>query len=443
VTTPPANPPGSDLAIAWTADRVFDGHRVLEDHAVVVMGGSVTRLVPRATLPPGMPVYREPGTTILPGLVDTHIHLMGWELPLFLAYGVTTVRDTGNDLAWILDQRRRATTPQGRPRILCLGPILDGARPNHPLVSRSCVDSEGVISAVRNLASVEVDGVKLYVGFPTELLPLAVRESHAAALKVSKHCLADGVLIAGRAGVDEFFHLDGILADVWPDHPPGWLSIWGLPGMHGTLDAQQRVADEIARLQMVSTPTLAYWDSQWRIRSPGRSSEEDSPQVPLQLVDWQGTAARNQADADQWRRALEAALRFTGFLLERGVSTLAGTDVPCGALPAGLSLWREMSLLVESGMPTIGALQSATSAAGAFLGQPQLGWLGPGSAADLVVVRGNPTERVPQVPELVAVLCAGVLYHPAELLKAARQGSEEIMADPWAGQFKKHREAAR
>ncbi len=435
-------PPGPDQGFAWVADRVFDGQRVLEDHAVVVVAGVVASLVPRSALPTDLPIYGEPGTTILPGLIDTHVHLMGWQLPLFLAYGVTTVRDTGNDLAWILEQRRRASVEQGAPRILCLGPILDGARPNHPLVSRSCVDDEGVVSAIRELAGAKVDGIKLYAGVPTDLLPLAVQEGHAAGLKVAKHCLADGVLVAGRAGVDEFFHLDGILADVWPDHPPGWLSIWGLPGMRDTLDAQQRVADEIARLQIVSTPTLAYWDSQWRIRSPGRSATDDSPQVPPQLVAWQGTAVRNQADADQWRRALGAAQRFTGLLLERGVPTLAGTDVPCGAVPAGLSLWREMALLVESGMSEIEALQSATSAAGAFLGQPQLGRLGSGSAADLVVVRGNPTHRLPEVPELSAVLCAGVLHRPAEILEAVQRSPGAVVDDPWAAQFKKHREVA-
>ena len=442
MTIPMASLSGSNRGIAWAADRVFDGQQVLTDHAVVVVGGIVASVVPRSTLPKDLPVHCEPGTTILPGLIDTHIHLMRWQLPLFLAYGVTTVRDTGNDLRWILDQRQRAADQGASPRILCLGPILDGARPNHPLVSRPCVDRQTVVVAIGDLAGAGVDGIKLYAGFPTELLPLAVRESHAAGLKVAKHCLADGVLVAGRAGIDEFFHLDGILADIWPDHPPGWLSIWGLPGMRDTLDAQQRVADQIARLKLVSTPTLAYWDSQWRIRSPGRSAADDSPQVPPQLVAWQGTAVRNQTDADQWHRALEAAQRFTGLLLERGVPTLAGTDVPCGALPAGLSLWRELTLLVESGMSAPAALRSATAAAGAFLGQPQLGRLGSGSAADLVVVRGDPTRHLPQVPEITTVLCAGVQHRPAELLEAAQRAVAAAMDDPWAAQFQRHREAA-
>ena len=442
MTTPRTSLPGPDRRHAWAADRVFDGQQVLENHAVVVEGNLVTSVVPRATLPKELPVHCEPGTTILPGLIDTHIHLMRWQLPLFLAYGVTAVRDTGNDLAWILDQRQQAN-PERSPRILCLGPILDGARPNHPLVSRPCLDREGVVAAIRDLAGAGVDGIKLYVGFPTDLLPLAVHQSHAAGLKVAKHCLADGVLVAGRAGIDEFFHLDGILADIWPDHPPGWLAIWGLPALRETLDAQQRVADEIARLNLVSTPTLAYWDSQWRLRSPGRTAADDSPQVPPELVAWQGTAARNQADADQWHRALEAAQRFTGLLLDRGVPTLAGTDMPCGALAAGLSLWRELSLLVESGMSALAALHAATAAAGAFLGQPQLGRLGPGSAADLVVVRGDPTRHLPLVPEITAVLCAGVLHHPAELLAAAQQAAAAPVDDPWAAQFQRHREAAR
>ncbi|MCX5658119.1 MAG: amidohydrolase family protein [Planctomycetota bacterium] len=423
---------------ALAADRLFDGSRVLVDHAVVVSGDTISAVLPVAALDPNIPLRREPGATIIPGLIDTHIHLMRWESPLFMAAGVTTVRDVGNDLDWILDQRRRAADDLRSQRVLSLGPLLDGPSPNHPTVAWPCGDEQAVAQAIERLVAAGVDGTKLYVFFPTDLLPLAVRASHAAGLKVSKHCLKDGVLVAGRAGVDEFFHLDGILADVWPDHPPAWLDGWGLPGMKETLDAQKRVADEIARMGMVSTPTLAYWDSQWRIRTPGRAAGDDSPDVPACMVAWQGTAAREQGGADQWRRGLEAAQRFTGLLLGRGVRTLAGTDVPCGAITAGLSLWREMELLVGSGMSPTQALRSATSDAADFLERPKLGRLAAGATADLAVVRGDPTREIPAKPEVTLVMREGVTMSPAEILADARRANPTGEGDPWSTQFAWH-----
>lgn len=423
---------------AIAADRLFNGARVLLDHAAVIDGESVSAVMPVAALPPGLPLLREPDTTIIPGLIDTHIHLMDWQSPQFLAHGVTAVRDVGNDLDWILERRRRSTLAFDMPRVRTLGPLLDGPKPHHPHVSWPCGDEAAVTGAIARLAAAGVDGIKLYAAFPTGLLPVAVRAAHDVGLKVSKHCLGDGVLVAARAGVDEFFHLDGVLADIWPGHRPGWLEVWGDEGLAGTLDAQRRVADEIARLGAVSTPTLAYWDSQWRIRTPGRTDGEDSPGVPQEMIDWQGTAPRSQPGADHWRRALAAAQGFQRLLLDRGVRTLAGTDVPCGAIPAGLSLWREMELLVESGMSPLQALVAATRDAADFMEEPTLGRLAPSAAADLAVVCGDPTAAIPQCPRVTLVLRAGRLLRPAEQLDKQRATNLAAAGDPWAAQFAWH-----
>jgi hypothetical protein len=199
---------------AYTAARVFDGERTLVDHAVLIQDGVISAVVPQHSLPEGVPLGREPDGTILPGLTDTHVHFMRWQGPLFLAHGVTTVRDVGNDLEWIL-ARRSECAAELWPRILCVGPLLDGPTPVHAIVSRRCADTADALAAVRETAAAAVDGIKLYVGLRREWLPAMVREGHAAGCKVSMHCSGSGVLVAGRAGVDEFFHLDGVLADVW------------------------------------------------------------------------------------------------------------------------------------------------------------------------------------------------------------------------------------
>ena len=93
---------------ALAADRLFDGERILLNHAAMVAGGVVTQILPRHSVPADIPLMSEPQTTMIPGLIDVHTHFMRWQGPIFLAFGVTAIRDAGNDLDWILAQRKKA-----------------------------------------------------------------------------------------------------------------------------------------------------------------------------------------------------------------------------------------------------------------------------------------------------------------------------------------------
>ena len=422
-----------DGVVAYSGARIFDGRQTLVDHAILVEGGIVSAVVPCDSVGETVTHYREQDCTVLPGLIDTHVHFMRWQGPQFLAFGVTTVRDTGNPLKWILD-RRGEWEDKRWPRILCLGPLLDGPVPAHEVVARPCVDLADSLIAVQETTKAGVDGVKFYVGLDPEWLPSMVEEGHANGCKVSMHCAGGGVLGAARAGVDEFFHLDGILADVWPGHPPGWLDVWGLPEFPRTLDQQRAVADGIRGSGITATPTLAYWDSQWRIRTPDSLGPEDLRYTPPSMIEWQ-TVAADPASSEQWRRALHAAQRFVALLLERDVPVLAGSDVPCGLVPPGRSLWRELSLLAEAGMSPAQALRAATSDAAAFLGRRDLGSLVPGSAADMVLVRGNPLDAIPSRPDIAMIIRKGVVYRREDLLAAEQESLDD---EPWALQFKRH-----
>ena len=420
---------------AFSGARIFDGTRVLADHAVLVEAGAVSAVVPRDSLPREATLYHADDCTVLPGLIDAHVHFMRWQGPLFLAFGVTTVRDTGNPLRWILD-RRGEWREKRWPRILCLGPLLDGPVATHEDVCRSCRDLAGALTAVRETAQSGVDGVKFYVGLDPDWIPGMVNESHAQGCKASMHCADSGVLLAARAGVDEFFHLDGILADVWPDHPPGWLDLWGAPGFGRTLDRQRDVADGICALGVTATPTLAYWESQWRLRTPDYLGPADLGHIPPPLIGWQAVPP-DTVSAERWRRALRSAQSFIGLLLERDVPVLAGTDVPCGLVTPGRSLWRELELLVEAGMSPTHALRAATSAAADFLDRRDIGRLAPGAAADMVVVRGNPLEEIPSRPDIAMTVQGGEAYRPEDLL-AAQDNS--LADEPWADQLRRHYE---
>jgi imidazolonepropionase-like amidohydrolase len=84
---------------AYAADRIFDGQQVLADSAVIVDGGTISDLVPAADLPADMPVVDFAGRTIIPGLIDAHMHFIRWQGPFYLACTARLNRMASGELA--------------------------------------------------------------------------------------------------------------------------------------------------------------------------------------------------------------------------------------------------------------------------------------------------------------------------------------------------------
>jgi predicted amidohydrolase YtcJ len=109
---------GVAFTLGWDAQNralVLEGGTLIDgtgrapvaDAVVVVQGNRITAVGRRGqvTVPPNANVVRANGLTILPGLIDGHLHLRDWQLPMFLPYGVTTLADIHNDTAWSIAQR--------------------------------------------------------------------------------------------------------------------------------------------------------------------------------------------------------------------------------------------------------------------------------------------------------------------------------------------------
>jgi hypothetical protein len=238
------------------------------------------------------------------------------------------------------------------------------------------------------------------------------------------HPIATDAIDAANAGVDELFHLDGLMNHLWPGHPPGWLELWGDPQASGALDRQGEVADLIAKAGTVVTPTLSYYRS--RLGVVG-----DASLLPERARSWFEEVFDKPTEDKMglWRSALPSVQGFVELLHERGVPILAGTDVPW-VLP-GRSLWTEMSLLSESGLGPVGALRSATSLSAKHLGLSQTGVLEAGRCADIAFVGGDPTSAIPEEPEIPLVIRGGKVYQAEQLVKSAMEENPDPALDPW------------
>lgn len=411
------------------AARLFDGGSVQVDQAVLIEDDRVAAVLPATAVPRAVPVWSLPDSTLLPGLIDLHAHFTRWTGPLYLAEGITTVRDVGNDLPYILARRAEAPA-RGWPRLAIAGPVLDGPAPHWPEMSWGAADVTEACGHVATLAAAGVDAIKLYVRLPEAWIAPMTQAAHAAGLPVMMHCGAVSALAAARAGVDELFHLDGLLDDVWPEAPGGWMERWGHPDFPSDPARQARVADALAATGVTITPTLVVWDFFIRECVPACLPSDDAACLPLPLRQWLAAQAEYPDGRARWERARERLIGFVGLLLERGVRVLPGTDVPFAFASPGVQYWRELRGLTDAGMPALDALRAATTGAARALRMDTVGRIVPGCAATFVCVAGDPTAAIPSRPRITGVVRDGARLTRDDLLAASARDTEAFTSEP-------------
>ena len=357
------------------------------------------------------------GAFVLPGLIDLHVHHPPAWAPgerelyalLFLAHGVTTVRETGSFFGGIEPHRRRIEAGAlAGPRTLSCGPFLDGDPPRWP-GARVVTDAASARIAVAELARAGVDCVKVYNGVSAESLA-AIRDAASAHdLPVVAH--VPWRLSIGQMGDAEVQHLMG-LTRTWNEVPADRIAWFVETSLHnGTTHTPTlvafaqgaKLAHELEQLRQEPASRLVpahYREILW---DPARN--------PLVL-------ALSRASGWQWSPRVSKMKAVVRALHAAGVPVLAGSDAGNPFVVPGASLQAELRHLVDAGLTAEEAWLTATQRAAAALGRPSLGRLAPGAPADLLVFRDDPTRDLSALATLEAVVADGRLY-PKTALDAA------------------------
>lgn len=406
--------------------RVFDpasgtlGARV----SVVFHGDSIAAIEPlESPATPGEVTIEGKGRILAPGLHDMHAHVSQQSALLYIASGVTSVRDMGNDNSVLLDLTKRIESGEIiGPRIVRNG-FLEG-RSEYSSRNGFIVDSEAEgIDAVRWYAARGYWQVKIYNSMTPAWVPAIAAEAKRLGLGVTGHVPAftnADAMIA--AGYDEITHINQLMLGWVLEPEEDTRTLLRLTAMKRTAGLDLSAANVAKTLDAMQAQGIAIDPTAVTLEllmlsrdgaiSPAVASYFDNLPSSLQRRRRQGIARIDSpADDAGYRRGFAAIKEVLADMHRRGITILPGTDDG-----TGLSVHREMQIYAEAGIPAAEVLRMGTLGPEIYMGRDQrLGSIAKGKLADFILLDGNPLEDMAALHRIAMVVKGGTVYFPEEI----------------------------
>jgi len=368
------------------------------------------------------------GKFLIPGLWDMHVHMIfgDWfprgkeiALSLFIANGITGVRDMGGELDGLQEWRKEiaAGTLIG-PRMWISGPMLDGPKPRFPS-SVAITTPEDGRRAVDDLKQRGVDFIKLQSLIPRDAVFAIADEARKQNITFVGH-VPDAVRAseASNAGQKSFEHLIGIFEGSSPLEDEFLKGSKTESKFLSTYDPARAAAlfALLAKNHTWQCPTLVWERGGNLIDETDFAHDGRAKYVPAYWKDvtWKRFTDQiihefNTDDLATRKRFIEKELELVNAMHHAGIPFLAGTDTPPGVFVfPGFSLHEELQRFVAAGFTPMEALQTATLNPAKFLGmEDRLGTIEQGKLADLVLLDANPLDDIRNTQKIAAVVVNG------------------------------------
>jgi len=398
----------TNMLTAITNARVFDGEHITDHRTVVIDGAHIDSV--GGVVPAGATMLDARGATLLPGLIDSHVHTDFEGLHDALLFGVTTELEMNG--RWSAKQRKEIAERSDIADLRSpgMGVTPQGGHPTQYMSSSSNLlirflfrypsvsNPDEAARFVAKQVAQGADYIKIFiedgscVGFPglpvldDETLLAAVQAAH----KFTKLAIAHVTTVAeGKraiaAGVDGLAHL--------------FFDCQSSPEFTAAITASGAFV----------TPTLVTISS--AVGNSAAALAADQRVSSRLSKKWLDSLSRSMNVYPEGK--LEDAFASLMALHEAGVDILAGSDVSepipsLGGLAHGASLHHELQLLVAAGLTPIQALRAATSTPARRFGLTDRGRIAPGARADLLLVDGDPTTSIRDTLSIRAVWRRGV-----------------------------------
>lgn len=379
-----------DKPLVFRNVNVFDGSRLIRRTNVLVRDGLVSAIGRNFAIPQSAQVIDGQGKTLLPGLIDAHVHLGITQGDQFLRealnFGVTTelemwggdtsirLKNTAagrRDVADLRTAGTGVTVPKGHPTQMG-GPPFPTLAPNDDV--QAFVDARIAEGA---------DYIKIIYehSFPTltkqqlqDVIAAVHRRNKLVVVHATRQRDARDAIAAGADG----------LAHIFADSP-----------------IEPDFAKFAAEKKIFVIPTLSVVEA--ITQNPEKPWWEESRLTQYMFPSTRTMLARKFPPGFTMNLKLEHAEAAVSALRRAGVVVLAGTDAPSPSLAHGVSLHRELELLVRSGLSPVEALASATSETARAFGLADRGRIAAGARADLVLVNGDPTVDIKATRDIAGV----------------------------------------
>lgn len=390
--------------------RIFDGIKVITRGSVLFSNGVITAVGTDIRIPQGAEIVEGFGRTLLPGLVDCHVHTFPGDLERALLFGVATELDMGTVYPQLISQwyeQQKEGYVYGRADIFSAGflitapgghgteygvkiPTISGPEEAMGFVDARIAEGSDYIKIIYDdgtswgpkINTISWETMKAVVDAAHKRGKLAV--VHAVTLREALEAL--------KAGADGLAH---IFADEMPD---------------------KKFTKAVLERRAFVIPTLTVVESICGVPS-GTSLVKDNRLATFLSQAEESNLIR--AFPQSSKNDFNVALKVVRLLKEAGVPLLAGTDSPNPGTAHGASIHRELELLVKAGLKPTEALAATTSVPAKIFSLKNQGRISPGFRADLLLVKGDPTSDMTTTRDIVAVWKAGVPFNRALAEKAA------------------------